>query len=59
MITEIVFGRRVAKMSRFDSFTVPESDTKYENTVYKKALLVGAFVYLAIILFVIVARANI
>ena len=59
LITEIVFGRRVAKLSSIDSFTVPRRDEKYENEIYKKAILFGIIAYIAIILLIIGTQANI
>lgn len=51
-ITEIVFRRRVTKLSGFDSFTVPERDTIFEKSVYKKAILIGTVAYFVVIIFI-------
>lgn len=53
LITEIVFGRRFAKLSSIVSFTVPERDEEYENAIYKKSIFIGAIAYIAIILLII------
>lgn len=49
-LTEVVFRRRVTRLSNIDSFTVPERDTEYEKAIYKKAIWIGTIAYIAIIL---------
>ncbi len=46
--TEIVFGRWIAKKSVEDSFTCPPRDIVVEQSVYRKAVLIGALLYIGI-----------
>jgi hypothetical protein len=43
---EVVFGRRIAKLSDEASFSCPPRDPQWEREVYRKAILWGAGLYL-------------
>ena len=43
---ELLFGRRLAKLSDEASFTCPPRDREWERLVYRKAILWGAGLYL-------------
>lgn len=53
IITEIIFVKRIAKLSDKDAFTVPEPDLTYEGNVYKR------IVWIAFICFVVITIAEI
>ena len=43
---EVLFGRRIAKLSDEASFTCPARDRAWERAIYRKAIMWGAAVYL-------------
>ncbi len=52
IVTEIVFGVRIAKTSIRASFFVPPRDLAHENSVYKATSVIGIIVYLIMALIV-------
>ncbi len=53
-VVEIIFMRRVAKLSVEESFTCPPRDLAYERAVNRKAVLLGALFYLAISIIILI-----
>jgi len=53
LITEILFGRKMAKKIAFNEFKLINNDVQYENQIYKKAMLFGLGLYLIILFGVI------
>lgn len=54
LITEIIFGRRVAKLSDKNSFYIPEPDLQYEASINKKAVLWGSLAFIIILVMQII-----
>jgi len=50
--TEILFGRRLAREAVKESFTFPRRDIDYERAVYRKAILIGASLYIGLAVFI-------
>ncbi len=50
LITEFIFGRRIAKVSDFETFYVPERDEEYERSIFRKAINWGFAVYVLLLL---------
>ncbi len=58
VVVELIFFRRVAKLSVEESFTCPPRDLAYERAVNRKALLLGALFYLAISVMILILMLD-
>lgn len=56
MITEIIFGRRIAKTINKETFCIAKYDLDYESRIYKQAALWGAILYIVLIAAEIILR---
>lgn len=54
IITEIIFGRKLAKGASEENFSVPERDRQFEFSIYKWAFVIYTIIYLTIIIMLIV-----
>ncbi len=58
IITEIFFGKKIAKIANKDTFTIPISNLKYEERIYKRTVLVATAVYLIFLIVEILLQVR-
>lgn len=51
LISEFIFGIRIARLSKRDTFIIPDQDLKLEKKVFKLSLLLGSIFYVVFLIF--------